>query len=212
MTENRVIVVSAPSGSGKGTVIRKLMSMRDDINLSVSYTTRPPREGEVEGTHYYFVSRDQFLAMVENDEFIEWDLYQNDYYGTSKEKIDRILDAHKSVIFDITIKGAYAIRDSFPHAALVFLLPPSFGELERRLRRRGTESDAKIRGRLEEARREIVSVKNFDYFIINDDLTGAAEQLESVYLAEKCRMRGEDAELIINHICGGDCPPAAASD
>jgi len=200
VTEGRIIVVSAPSGSGKGTVIGKLLTLRPEISLSVSFTSRAPREGEADGVHYYFVSKARFQEMVDKGEFVEWDLYQGDYYGTSRAKIDQILKNRRDVVFDITIKGAYAIRDSYPHAALVFLLPPSFPELERRLRNRGTETEAQIRGRLAEARREITSLSEFDYFIINDDAAEAARQMESVLSAEKCKMRGDDAKRILEHI------------
>ena len=198
MTGGRIVVLSAPSGSGKGTVIRKLLTMRCDVSISVSYASRPPREGEADGKHYYFVTRSQFNEMIINGDFVEWDRYQGDYYGTSKEKIQQLLDRRENVIFDITIKGAYAIREHFPHAALVFLLPPSFGELERRLRARGTESDEKIKGRLTEARREIAALENFDYYIINNDVAEAARQLSSIFDAEKCRMREGEAKNILN--------------
>jgi len=198
MTGGRMIVVSAPSGSGKGSVIGRLLSIRSGIALSVSHTSRPPRNNEIDGTHYHFISKLEFEAMIEAGGFVEWDAYQGDYYGTSKEQIGLPLGKGEDIIFDITIKGAYAIRKSYPRAALVFLLPPSFEELERRLRSRGTESDEKIKGRLAEARREIRSLKSFDYYIVNEDITDAAKQLEAVLIAEKSRVRDKEADEIIN--------------
>jgi len=200
MTGGRIIVVSAPSGSGKGTVIGRLLSLRPDITVSVSYTSRPPREGEIDGTHYYFVSKDCFREMINKGEFVEWDQYQGDYYGTSKTKIEQKLADQKDVFFDITIKGAYAIRAHYPEAALVFLLPPSFAELERRLRNRGTETERKIRGRMAEARREIKSLCDFDYYIVNNDVTESARMLEAIHSAEKCRMRENESKVILEHI------------
>lgn len=203
MTGGQIIVVSAPSGSGKGTVIKELLTIRPGAVPSVSYTSRAPREGESEGVHYFFVSAGQFREMIENGVFVEWDLYQGDYYGTSSEKINQLLERGFEVVFDITIKGAYAIRDYFPRAALVFLLPPSFAELERRLRKRGSETEEKIAGRLAEARREITSLENFDYCIINDTVTEAAKKLDSIITAEKLRVRkgGDGASAaVINSV------------
>jgi len=173
------------------------MTMRQDILVSVSYASRPPREGEIDGKHYYFVTRGQFNEMIINGDFVEWDRYQGDYYGTSKEKIQHLLEKGEDIIFDITIKGAYAIREYYPYAALVFMLPPSFEELEARLRARGTEPEDKIKGRLTEARREIATLGNFDYYIINNDVADAARQLDAIFTAEKCKMRNDDAVNII---------------
>ena len=192
-----MIVVSAPSGSGKGTVIKALLSINPGVSPSVSFTSREPRNGETEGTHYYFVRKDKFIEMINENEFVEWDFYQGDYYGTSKSKIARLLESGREVVFDITIKGARAIREYFPRSSLVFLLPPSFAELERRLRNRGTETDEKIRGRLSEAREEIKSLKYFDYYIVNNDAVEAANQLQSIIEAEKRRVYINEAEAII---------------
>ena len=202
MTEGQIIVVSAPSGAGKGTVIGKLLSGRGGVSLSVSYTSRPPRAGETEGVHYYFVAEKTFREMADNGEFVEWDIYQGSYYGTSKQKIEQITGSGTDLIFDITIKGAYAIRSHYPQAALVFLAPPSFSELERRLRLRGTETEEKIRGRLAEARKEIVNIGRFDYYIVNDDAAAAADKLYAILTAERCRTRGKDAGTLIDKITG----------
>lgn len=200
MIDGRIIVLSAPSGSGKGTVISRLLTINHSVSPSVSYTSREARRGEREGVHYYFVSKDKFQKMVANGEFVEWDQYQGDFYGTSRQKINEILQKGGEIVFDITIKGAYAIRENFPLSALVFLLPPSFSELERRLRGRGTESDEKIAGRLAEARHEITALKNFDYCIVNDDATEAAKRLDSIISAEKSRVRANEVGSIIKNI------------
>ena len=200
MTEGRIIVVSAPSGSGKGTVIGKLLELYPSIIPSVSYTSRAPRKGEQEGVHYHFVSKERFMEMIDGGDLIEWDLYQGNYYGTSKTKISHILEKGRDIVFDITIKGAYAVKAQFPHAALVFLLPPTFAELERRLRNRGTETEDKITGRLREARREILDLEHFDYYIINDDVTEAAGKLNSILAAEKLRVRADECGAILSRI------------
>ena len=200
MTSGRVIVLSAPSGSGKGTVIGKLLKINPNISPSISYTSREPRSGELNGIHYYFVSKTIFRQMIDNGGFIEWDIYQGDYYGTRKENIHKLIDSGADVIFDITIKGAYAIKKHFPQSALVFLLPPSFEELEKRLRNRGTESESKIIGRLKEARGEIQSLEMFDYYIVNEDAEGAALQLNAIITAEKCRIFTDEAADIMRRI------------
>ena len=196
----RILVVSAPSGSGKGTVIGKLLAINPSVSLSISYTSRAPRVNEAEGEHYYFITKPRFEEMIDGGEFIEWDSYQCNYYGTSRQKIEQILASGADVVFDITIKGAYAIRNYYPHAALVFIVPPSFEELERRLKNRGTETDEKIKGRLAEARREILSLNRFDYVVINDDAAKAGNCLNSILSAEKCRIDDAVAEGIINKL------------
>ena len=200
MTDGRIIVLSAPSGSGKGTVIGKLLEINKGITPSVSFTSRAPRRGERDGVHYFFVTKERFVSMIDTDGFIEWDQYQGDYYGTSKEKIQEIHDSGADVIFDITIKGAYAVREIYPQAALVFLLPPSFEELERRLRSRGTETEDEIKGRLTEARREIMALEKFNYYIINDDAEKAAGRLNAIITAEKCRILKDEAAVVMRRI------------
>ena len=200
MISGRIIVLSAPSGSGKGTVIGKLLSINKGISPSISYTSRTPRPSERDGEHYFFITKERFTSMIDKGEFIEWDHYQGDYYGTSKGNILCLLDSGADVIFDITITGAYAIRAHFPQAALVFLLPPSFEELEKRLRNRGTETEEKIMGRLTEARREIGALEKFDYYIINDDAERAALRLNAIITAEKCRIFDEEAAIIMQRV------------
>ncbi|MCL2059118.1 MAG: guanylate kinase [Oscillospiraceae bacterium] len=202
MNGGGILVVSAPSGSGKGTVIGKLLTVNPRLSLSISYTSRRPRQGEREGVHYYFVSRERFDDMAKSGEFVEWDEYQGDCYGTSKAKINEILARGEDVVFDITIKGAYAMREHFPRAALVFLLPPTMEELERRLRNRGTETEEKILGRLKEAKREINSLERFDYYIVNDDVSLSAEKLNAILTAHKSRVCADEAQAILKLIAG----------
>ena len=198
MSEGQIIVVSAPSGSGKDTVVNNLLSINPRVSPSISYTSRPPRQNETEGVHYFFVPKSRFEEMIEGKEFAEYDYYQGDYYGTSAAKVEELLQSGRDAVFKITIKGACAVRERFPRAVLVFLIPPSFEELERRLRKRGTETDDKIKGRLAEAKREIRSIGLFDYFVVNDDAAAAAERLNCILVAEKCRVRAQnDFQTII---------------
>ncbi|MDR1060926.1 MAG: guanylate kinase [Clostridiales bacterium] len=196
----RLIVISAPSGSGKGTVIGEFQKLGDSAGaeLSVSVTSRAPRKWETEGVHYFFVPESRFKDMIRQSSFIEWDEYCGNYYGTSKDYVLGRLAAGKDVIFDITIKGAFAIKRQFPEAILVFIVPPSFGELRRRLTRRGTESEAAIEGRLAAAKEEIRQIGRFDYYIVNDVAAAAAGRLSAIVAAEKCRISSpEQAERII---------------
>jgi guanylate kinase len=183
-----LIVISAPSGSGKGTVIGEFQKNSENADISVSVTSRKPRKGEIEGVHYFFVTERKFKDMIRANMFIEWDEYCGNYYGTSNEYVRRKTAAGRDIIFDITIKGAFAIKEQHPEAILVFIVPPSFDELKRRLVSRGTESAEIIEGRLAEAREEIRHVSRFDYFIVNDDVASAATKLNAIITAEKCKV------------------------
>ncbi|MDR3121290.1 MAG: guanylate kinase [Clostridiales bacterium] len=199
----RLLVVSAPSGAGKGTVIGELRKLDPNIVPSISLTSREPRAGETEGVHYFFVPKERFRQMADDGGFVEWDEYQGNYYGTSKAFIAGRLSEGKDIVFDITIKGAFAIREQRPDAVLVFLVPPSFTELERRLRFRGTETEESLRGRLAEARREVEFIERFDYCIVNDVASEAAARLLAIATAEKNRVRGaSDAAAIRDRILG----------
>ncbi|MDR1439796.1 MAG: guanylate kinase [Clostridiales bacterium] len=205
-----LIVISAPSGSGKGTVIGEFRKSNANVELSVSYSSRAPRNGEIEGVHYFFVSEDRFKDMIRQSSFIEWDEYCGHYYGTSEEFVSSRLGAGKDVIFDITIKGAFAIKRQHPDAILVFIVPPSFDELRNRLEMRGTESAEIIEGRLAAAKAEIQQLGRFDYCIVNDVVESAAARLGAIVAAEKCRIRSpEQAAGIISERMGGAGAQAA---
>ena len=184
-----LLVISAPSGSGKGTVIDELMRINSDVVTSVSVTSRKPRIGEVEGQHYFFVESETFHSMVREDKFIEWDSYGENHYGTTKEFIRQKISEGKDIAFDITIKGAFEIKRQFPEAILVFLLAPSFSELKRRLESRETNSSSEILWRLTEAKKEIEAIDRFDYFLINEVAAETARKLDAIISAEKCRVR-----------------------
>jgi guanylate kinase len=194
----RLIVISAPSGSGKGTVIGEFLRGAHNAEASVSVTSRRPRKGEIEGVHYFFVSARQFLDMAQDSKFVEWDEYCGNYYGTSKDYVRNKIETGRDIVFDITIKGAFAIKRQHPDAVLVFIVPPSFGELKARLERRGTESAAIIEGRLAAAKKEIRQIGRFDYYIVNDIVEAAAAKLSAIITAEKCKIASPgQAELIV---------------
>ena len=187
----RLLVISGPSGVGKGTVIKKLQSIDENFTLSVSVTSREPREGEIEGVHYFFKSKIEFMKMVEDGQLIEWDNYLDNYYGSSRLFVNELLSKGKDVVFDITFKGAFELKKNYSESILVFLVPPSFDELRERLRIRGTESNEIIEKRLSEAKREMNYIDRFDYFVINDNVMDSAEMVRSIILAEKCKVKSD---------------------
>ncbi|MFW6381246.1 MAG: guanylate kinase [Bacillota bacterium] len=180
-----LFVLSGPSGVGKGTVLDKLMENFDDINYSVSATTRKPRTGEVEGEDYFFVSEDEFFRLKEEGEFIETARVHNHYYGTPRQQVRQSLEQGEDIILEIDIQGARQVKEQFPGAIMIFLLPPSLSELEERLQRRGSESDKSRELRLENARQEIKKTVNYDYEVVNDVLEETVEQVKNIILSFK---------------------------
>ena len=195
MKENRtetnrrglLLCVSGPSGTGKGTVIRRILASNPKMVHSIYVTTRPPRQGEQNGVDYHFRSRGEFLSMLDHGDILEHDLYCDHYYGTPKSNIDALLAAGTDVLLDITIPGSLSVMNSYPEAVTIFLMPPSFGELRRRLAGRGTEDPEAMRQRLEKAREEISKAELFTYCIINDDIAAAADKIMAIAQAEHCR-------------------------
>lgn len=185
--KGQLIVLSGPSGSGKSTVIKRLMEMRGNIHFSVSYTTRQPREGEVDGVNYNFVDRTEFERMIANYEFLEHAEYSGNCYGTSLKVIEEKQAAGIDVMLDIEVQGAANVRAKCPGAVLVFIVPPTYEELERRLRGRGTDAEEVIQKRLARALEEIEEVGMYDYLVINDDVLKAAEELNAIMTAAECR-------------------------
>lgn len=178
----KAILFSAPSGSGKTTIIKRLMDHFDCFEFSISATSRKPRTGETDGTDYYFLSHDDFMARVRQGDFLEWEeVYAGTCYGTLKSEIDRICEKGKVVVFDVDVNGGINIKRFFGDDALaIFVMPPSIEELERRLRSRGTESEESIMKRLGRSAKELEESTKFDITIINDDLDRAVEETKWV--------------------------------
>ena len=187
MKRGTLLVISGSSGVGKSTVIAQVMKERPDLYFSVSFTTRPPREGEVHGVNYYFVTREDVEERIRRGEFLEYAEYVGNYYGTSMEVIREKLDKGVDVLLDIEVQGAAKVREKLPDAVTLFLIPPSFEELSRRLRARGTDSEEKIAKRLETARREAKEIVNYDYVVVNDTVSHAAQEVLAVLTAAGCR-------------------------
>lgn len=173
----RLFIVSGPSGSGKSTVLREVFKKRDRLYFSVSATTRDPRPGETDGVEYYFITEDTFDAMVEHDEFLEHARYAKCSYGTPRAPVEDKLSQGFDVILDIEVEGARQVKARMPEAVSVFIAPPSLEELERRLRGRATDSEEKIRLRLETARGELAEAGHYDHVVVNDDHMRAADEL-----------------------------------
>ena len=182
-----VLILSSPSGAGKTTLKNRLLSAFPDLRFSVSHTTRKPRPTEQDGREYHFVDRAGFEAMIEADAFAEYAEVHGNLYGTSLREIEAARSTHRGVVFDIDHQGARQMLARVPDAVTVFILPPSFWELERRLRTRADESDESIRRRLANARLEVTHYGLFDYLLTNDDLEAASARLSAIVLAERCR-------------------------
>ncbi len=187
MHKGLLLVISGPSGTGKGTVCQKLLSNRSNIKYSVSATTRKPRDGEVNGVNYFFLSEKEFLDMLQNDALIEWDKYCDNYYGTPKKYVEDVLDQGIDVILEITVEGALEVKKKYPDCVLLFILPPSFEELRRRIVGRGTEEFDVIEKRLNQAQKEIEAVFEYDYYVVNDSLEEAVKNIETILDAERLK-------------------------
>ena len=185
----QLIVLSGPSGVGKSTVISELLSARRDIYFSVSFTTRQPRVGEEDGVNYNFVTREVFEEMIAGEELLEYAEYIHNYYGTSLKVIQEKLDAGIDVLLDIEVQGAAKVRAKCPDAVLIFIVPPSFEELSRRLHRRATDQEEVIQGRLKKAREEYRQIPNYDYLVVNDKVSEAAGEIMAILVAESCRTK-----------------------
>ena len=186
MTEKGVLItVSAPSGCGKSTVVHRLMELRSSLRFSISATTRKPREGEKDGVDYYFVSRKRFQEMIEADDFLEHAEYVGNCYGTPKGAVDRQLNDGKDVYLDIDVQGAMQVKEKRSDALLIFLMPPSLEELERRLVRRGTNTPEEIQDRLKAAEYEISCRDRFDFVVVNDEVERAVAEISGLIDAHK---------------------------
>lgn len=183
-----LLVLSSPSGGGKSTIARHLLQGRDDLGYSISATTRPRREHEVEGRDYFFLSRKEFVRRRDAGEFVEWATYSGHLYGTLRSELERIFTEGRHAVLDIEVEGARQVRKQFPNAVHLFVLPPTGAALGQRLRERRTEAPAVLRSRLERAAEELTAVEQYDYVVENDDLAGAVEHVAAVIDAEAHRV------------------------
>ena len=178
----KLFVISGSSGVGKGTVIKEFLKRNPDFKLSVSCTTRAPREGEEHGENYFFLSKEEFKSCVEKGEFLEWAEFSGNMYGTKRPYVDEKLAMGKNLILEIDTQGALNVKKIMPEATLIFILPPSFEELEARLRGRHTETEEAIQKRLESTRLEMENSKQFDFQVVNDSVENAVLKLEEIML------------------------------
>lgn len=185
MNKGKLFVVSAPSGCGKGTILFEVLNKNKNLFYSVSATTRTPREGEIDGVNYYFLSKDEFKREIDNGGMLEYAQYCDNFYGTPKKKVVEKLEQGIDVILEIETNGAMQVKGVMPEAVLIFILPPSVLELRRRLNKRGTEEESVIEKRVKEAEDEIRRAFNYDYIIMNDELNKAIEDFEAVLKASK---------------------------
>lgn len=175
----KLIVLTGPSGVGKGTLLRALCRRHPELYVSISVTTRSPRQGEVNGKHYYFIDRQQFDNLVAAGDLLEWAEFAGNCYGTLKSQVETRINQGQWVILEIELEGARQIKETFPEALRIFILPPNFDELENRIRSRGQDAEEAIFRRLERAKEEIAAANEFDLQIVNDDLEGALQRIEA---------------------------------
>ncbi len=183
-----LIVLSGPSGTGKGTICKELLAQNTNLHYSISATTRQPRPGEVNGVNYWFIAPDEFRTMVEQNELLEWAEVYGNCYGTPRRWVNDMLRSGQDVVLEIDTKGAMQIKQQFPEGVFVFIIPPSLKELADRIMKRGTDSPAVIAKRLGCVQEEIGFAPQYDYAVVNDEVTAATAKIAAIILAEKCRI------------------------
>ncbi len=191
-----LIVVSGPSGVGKGSITDIVRAKDEKIAFSVSATTRKPREKEVDGVHYYFMDEEEFIDKIENSEFLEYNKHFNNYYGTLKSEVEKYLSVGKDVILDIEVKGALKLKRDEVDAIFVFILPPSIEELRNRILKRGSEDEKMMLKRLDRSLMELSHIDYYDYYVINDDLESASENLLSIIKASRYKVKSDITTLV----------------
>ena len=195
MKKGKTFIISGPSGVGKSTVLKALLERRPNVYFSVSATTRDPRPGELDGIHYHFMDVESFRKWISMDQFLEYAEYVGNFYGTPKRFVDEAMDQGKDVILDIEVQGAIQVTSKRPDTVRIFIAPPSWAELERRLTERGTDSKDKIQKRLLRVKVEFQTAHTYDYFVINDTVENAVRELDAIMTAEHCKPK-ERMEII----------------
>ena len=188
MKRGVLLVVSGPSGAGKGTICKALLEKHKEIYLSVSATTRAPRKGEVDGVNYYFTTKEEFVKRVEEGDFLEHAEVYGNYYGTPKSSVEKMLEQGKDVILEIDIQGALKVKENCEEGIFIFILPPSMEELKQRIIKRGSETEESLMTRFKSAYKEINYISKYNYAVVNDEVDLAVKKLEAIITAEKCRV------------------------
>ncbi|MDD5013779.1 MAG: guanylate kinase [Atribacterota bacterium] len=183
-----LFIISGSSGVGKGTLRKKVFDIFPDLKYSVSANTRPPRKGEVEGKDYYFVSKDEFNKMIKENKFLEWAIVHGDYKGTPINFLIEELQKGTDVLLELDVQGAMQVKGKFPDGIFIFIAPPTWKDLEDRLRKRNTEGEKALKKRLKDAYIEIEYIKNYNYLVVNDEIKTALKKLESIIIAERCKI------------------------
>jgi len=198
MAQGLLFVISGPSGVGKNSVLNGVLKERNDIFYSISATTRPPRRNEINGKDYFFLGKEEFQKAITHNDFLEWALVYDNYYGTPRKVVEERLNKGQHVIMDLDIQGAASVRNNLPEAVLIFLLPPSREELKRRLLARKSEAKAAVEKRLAYLEKELSSVTRYDYAVVNDFLENACRKVASIIIAEEARVDRGYWQKILN--------------
>lgn len=198
MTKGKLFVISGPSGAGKGTICKEVLDGERNIKMSVSMTTRAPRDGEIDKIHYHFVDHEKFLTLIEDDGFLEHANVYGNFYGTPKKQVMEWLEQGIDVILEIDVQGALQVKKSYPEGVFIFILPPSIEELKKRIMGRGSETEETMARRLGAALREISCIDQYDYRVINEDLDTAIGCVRSIITAEQCTLNDEEVDRIVS--------------
>jgi len=199
MSKGQLIVISGPSGAGKGTVCKEILK-KNNFWVSVSATTRSPRHDEIEGVNYYFLTKEKFLEKIESEDFLEYAEVYGNYYGTPKSEVLKVLDCGRDVILEIDIQGALKVKTAYPNGLFIFILPPSMEELKNRITNRGSETPESLITRFTSAHKEISFVSKYDYAVVNDTVKSACEKIQSIIIAERCRVDRMNGDFLKEEI------------